>query len=129
LPGWSIFRLAKWSTFRLTNRLKQILAIREDRKASCSSSISYLGRSYQLVDTKGAVVPLRPRATVTVLTQLDGSLGALYGGNYYALQEFTSVLGAKAGEIKKVPAHKAYKPAPDYPWRRMPINLTKKGWL
>lgn len=78
------------------------------------------------MDAKGAVVPLRPRATVTVLTQLDGSLGALYGGNYYTLQEFTPVPVAKAGELKKAPAHKAYKPAPDHPWRRMPINLTKK---
>ncbi|MDN5362386.1 MAG: hypothetical protein PWP70_1433 [Moorella sp. (in: firmicutes)] len=110
-------------------RLKQILATREDRKASRGSSISYLSRTCQLVDTKGAVVPLRPQATVAVLTHLDGSLGALYGGNYYALQEFTPVPVAKAGELKKAPASKAHKPAPDHPWRRMPINQIKKGCL
>lgn len=107
-------------------RLKQILATYAERKASSGSSFSYLGRSYQLVDTKGAVVPLRPRATVAVLTQLDGSLGALYGGNYYALQEFTPVPVEKAGKFEKAPAQKTHKPAPDHPWRRMPISQSKK---
>ncbi|MGI9863091.1 ISNCY family transposase [Moorella naiadis] len=107
-------------------RLKQILATREERKASRGSSISYAGHTYQLVDVRGAVVPLRPRATVEVLTQLDGSFSALYGGNYYALQEFTSAPAVKAGEPKKAPASKAHKPAPVHPWHRMPINLAKK---
>ncbi|BCV21730.1 transposase [Moorella sp. Hama-1] len=108
-------------------RLKQILSTREDRKASRGSSISYLGRTYQLVDTRDAVVPLRPRATVEVLTHLDGSLSALYGGNYYALQEFTPAPAVKAEEPKKAPASKAHTPAPDHPWRRIPINQTKKA--
>lgn len=108
-------------------RLKLILSTREDRKASRGSSISYSGHIYQLVDARGAVVPLPPRATVEVLTHLDGSLGALYGGNYYALLEFTPAPPVNAEIPKKAPASKALKPAPDHPWRRMPINPAKKA--
>lgn len=108
-------------------RLKQILSWRQERKASRSSSISYLGHTYQLLDTRGSVVPLRPGATVEVLTHLDGSLSALYGGNCYSLQEFTQPLKVMAEGPKKAPASKAHKPAPDHPWRRMPINRTKKA--
>ncbi len=108
-------------------RLKQILSLRQERKASRGSSISYLGHTYQLLDTGNTVVPLRPRATVEVLTHLDGSFSALYGGNCYALQEFTQPPKVIAEGPKKAPASKAHKPAPDHPWRRMPINQTKKA--
>ncbi|HHY92975.1 MAG TPA: ISNCY family transposase, partial [Firmicutes bacterium] len=61
-------------------RLEQILSLRQQRKASRGSSISYLGYTYQLIDNRGSVVPLRPGAIVEVLTLLNGSLSALYGG-------------------------------------------------
>ncbi|WP_170291060.1 hypothetical protein [Neomoorella glycerini] len=80
-----------------------------------------------MVDMKGSVVVLRPGANVEVLTHLDGSLSALYGGNRYLLRELTQPPKVMAEEPKKAPASRAYKPAPDHPWRRMPINPAKKA--
>ncbi|WP_406677547.1 ISNCY family transposase [Moorella sp. ACPs] len=108
-------------------RLEQILSWRQERKASRGSSISYLGHTYQLVDTRGSVVPLRPGASVEVLTHLDGSLSAIYGGNRYLLRQLTQSPKVMAKEPKKALASRAHKPAPDHPWRRMPINPAKKA--
>jgi len=107
-------------------RLEQILSLRQERKASRGSSISYLGHIYRLIDTRGSVVPLRPGAKVELLTHLDGSLSALYGGNRYLLQELTRPPKVMAEELEKAPASRPHKPAPDHPWRRMPINPAKK---
>lgn len=106
-------------------KLEQILSLRQQRKASRGSSISYLGHTYQLVDNRASVVPLRPGATVEVLTHLDGSLSALYGGNRYLLRHLTQSPKVLAKEPKKASACKAHKPAPDHPWRRIPINPFK----
>ncbi|OIQ52778.1 hypothetical protein [Neomoorella thermoacetica] len=110
-------------------RLEQILSWRQECKASRGSSISYLGHTYQLVDTRGSVVPLRQEATAVVLTHLDGSLSALYGGTRYLLRQLTQLPKMMAKEPKKAPASKAHKPAPDHPWRRISINPTKKRYL
>lgn len=109
-----------------SDMLEQILSWRQERKASRGSSISYLGHTYQLVDSNGRVVPLRPGAAVEVLTHLDGSLSALYGGNRYLLRQLTQLPKMTAEEPKKNPVSRAHKPAPDHPWRRTPINPSKK---
>lgn len=110
-------------------RLEQILSLRQERKASRGSSISYLGHIYQLIDTRGPVVPLRPGAKVELLTHLDGSLSALYGGNRYLLQELTPPPKVMAEKPKKAPVSRPHKPAPDHPWRRIPSTWLKKQYL
>lgn len=109
-------------------RLEQILSLRLERKASRGSSISYLGHIYQLVNSRGSVVPLRPGAVVDVLTHLDGSLSAFYGGNRYFLQELTQPTKLLSEEPEKAPASRIHKLAPDHPWRRMPINPDKNAF-
>jgi len=54
--------------------LNNIICIKMQRKASNGSTISYEGSTYQLVDHRGSVVPLKPRSTVYVTRHLDGSL-------------------------------------------------------
>jgi len=108
-------------------RFEQILSWRQQRKASRGSSISYLGHTYQLVDIRGTVVPLHPGAAVEVLTHLDGSLSALYGGKRYSLQELAKPPKAIADKPKNLPTSRVHKPAPNHPWRCMPINQVKKA--
>jgi len=104
--------------------LKSIICFREVRKASKGSSISFKGTTYQLVDSSSSVVLLRPRSTVYVLRYLDGSLGAMYDGNCYALKalpvsEKAMSKQSSAEESRTVkPSPKVHKPAAEHPWRR-----------
>jgi len=75
------------------------------------------------------VVPLKPKSPVCVTRHLDGSLGALYSGDYFKLKAISSDSNKKAIqeenlENKAKPRGK-YKPSMDHPWRRS-INSTTK---
>ena len=104
--------------------LQSIICFREQRKASRGSSISFKKTTYQLVDSNGAVVLLKPRSTVYVLRDLDGSLSAMYNGKCFALKEIAvpeKVMlkqpSAEESSVVKQP-HKQQKPSSEHPWRK-----------
>jgi transposase len=107
--------------------LHKIICIKSYRKASNGSTISYEGNTYQLLDCRGRVVPLKPKSTVCVTRHLDGSLGALYSGDYFKLKAISNDTDKKAiqGEDieNKAKPRGKYKPPTDHPWRRS-INNT-----
>lgn len=104
------------------HQLNQIIALKEQRKASNGSTISLNNVLYQLVDTEGITVPLVPRAKVIVLKHLDGSTSALYQGRSYKLKEFvrpepvsdsvvsTGNKSTQSADKRKVPV--------EHPWRK-----------
>ena len=67
--------------------LGRISCKRAECKASNDSTISYLGKTYQLMGKNG-VIPLKPGSKIIVLTLLDGSILAKYNDEYYELKEF-----------------------------------------
>lgn len=119
--------------------LDQIIAFREERKASNGSTISLNNVLYQLVNTNGSTVALTPRAKVTVLKHLDGSTSALYQGYSYKLKEFVHPATTSHAKIKEVNnARSERKPSAEHPWRKTavpkhqePIEsyLERKGYL
>lgn len=107
--------------------LEHTICLKDERKASNGSVISFSNHSYQLTDDRGNVVPLRAKSEVTVLTHLDGSISALYDGKRYGLQLFT---GKKAKATKDTqqapkPPAKPHRPAPDHPWKQ-PLSRPRR---
>ena len=101
------------------DRLDQVVCFRYNRKASGGSTISYLGRPYQLLTPGGAVASLRPRSEVAVLCHLDGAMSARYEGSYYRLSEFVTPRPEPRSPVPHTRAPRtAPKPAPDHPWKR-----------
>ena len=98
-------------------QLQIILSLNKTRQASHGSTISYDHHLYHLVDSKGSVLPLPPKAEVQVLTHLDGSLNALYNHQLYALKEFTPSPAQPQEPLPKT-AKTPAKPAPNHPWRQ-----------
>jgi transposase len=107
--------------------LTKILCRHEKRKASNGSTISYQGMTYHLVDTSKAVVPLVPKAQITLLLHRDGPIQASYRDKVYELRS----LEVKRPEKQtthgfQATPRKAHKPAADHPWRRTQINPNKR---
>lgn len=102
----------------IPKNLDEIICIKEKRKASNGSTISYGGQTYRLLGKDGAVALLRPRSTVLVLKHLDGSLSALYEGNRFSLQAFTKPIPIEPSNACENPKPRP-KPAPNHPWRKM----------
>jgi len=102
------------------SKLYQIFSFREDRKASSGSSISFNRRTYQLVKD-GVVQFLSPKAKVTVLTHMDGTLGALYKDQYYELKEFKQARKQFIEPVPKKP-RKTYTPPLDHFWKQPSFN-------
>lgn len=107
--------------------LDRIICWKERRKASNGSTISYGGRTYQIVNQKAAVIALKPRSQVEILFHLDGRVDALHEGKLYGLKELAGPLPARQRPTKKSPANQTtYKPAENHPWRRpMPAPVKK----
>lgn len=108
--------------------LERTICLKEERKASNGSVISFSNHSYQLTDDRGTVVPLRPKSNVTVLTHLDGSMSALYEGKPYRLQLFTGKRARATSDTHEEaskPPVKPHKPAPGHPWRQ-PLNYPRR---
>ncbi|MCD6182705.1 MAG: integrase, partial [Thermovirga sp.] len=104
------------------NSLNNIICIKMTRKASKGSTISFEGNIYQLVDHRGSVMPLKPRSTVYVTRHLDGSLGAMYGDDYFRLKFLTDTninkVPQEKSSNKETKPRKGHKPPMDHPWRR-----------
>lgn len=107
--------------------LERIICVKETRKASAGSTISFGGKTYQLLTPTGTVLPLVPRDTVEVLSHLDGSLSALYKGNHYRLRELLTTTTPKPKERpeSQPTPRKPYSPPPTHPWRR-PFKTRKR---
>lgn len=101
--------------------LNRIIAYRDERRATKGSTISYLGRTYQLIDARGQAVALTPRSKVVVLTHLDGSISAVNQNKYYGLRVFNPPKAKPETTVSKTPPKPAI-PAPDHPWRHMSIK-------
>lgn len=98
-----------------------ILCVKESRTASNGSTISYRGQIYRLVDHKGRVLSLPPRAKVEVLLHLDNSIDALYMGQRYRLDAFSA---PKPEPRPSEPAQRkpvGHKPSPDNPWNNFKL--------
>lgn len=99
--------------------IRVILSRREQRIASAGSTISYGGQLFQLLDRHGQIMFLKPKATVQVLTHLDGATSAAYGDSVHALRAVP-----KATKLNEQPAEKPAKAAKprsqsaDHPWKR-----------
>ncbi len=93
-----------------------ILCVKEPRIASNGSTISYRGQTYRLVDHKGRVLSLPPRAKVEVLLHLDNSIDALYMGQRYQLEAFSAPKpeSRPSEPVQRKPV--GHKPSPDNPW-------------
>jgi len=108
--------------------LDRIVCLKETRKASNGSTIPFGGKTYQLLGPSGAVLPLKPRSAVEVLTLLDGTLAALYEEKYCRLKEFQPSAN-KASKLRTNAPHivkKTYSPPATHPWRR-PIKTCKRS--
>ncbi len=111
-----------WRPKPSADLLAQVLALHHPRKATAGSTISFRGRTYQLLDSHGRVLPLPRGALVTVLERLDGSLQALYGDRRYRLQVLAVPQALPKVDKPSTPspssARQPSKPAPNHPWRR-----------
>ena len=97
----------------------EYLSYREKRSASGGSTISYCGVTYQLVDQRGRVLPLRPRASIELLTKLDSTTKAIYQGQTYDLRILSKPekqIGSLQTNGKQISAPS--KPEPGHPWRQ-----------
>lgn len=105
--------------------LDTILALQTPRQASNGSTISYQGVVYRLLDPHGRVLPLTPKTSVTVITHLDGTTGALYQGQRCRLQPVpqqrkatdSAALDTTTNAVTAQTPRQPRPPAPDHPWR------------
>ena len=98
--------------------LSRVVCLKEERRASNGSTISFSGNTYRLVDQRGDVALLYPRNKVIVLTRLDGSIGALYKDKPYSLEACCrqpSVSEKQAPTLQD--QTKIAQPSKDNPWR------------
>ena len=106
-------------------KLKLVLGSRDERKASAGSEISWRGRKYQLADSRGTIILLGKKESVTVICAMDDSLYALRthdaNGPVYELVPF--VRTGKEEKAKKQALNKGEEdktpqsPSQDHPWR------------
>jgi transposase len=102
--------------------LRFILCGREERKTTGDSSISWKGKTYTAEEKRGGAQKLfRRGTTVSVLTQMDGSLAIQYGEEIFPMKEIPERREAKgvkrAGGAEGIKSQDAYKPALNHPWR------------
>ncbi len=102
--------------------LSRIVCLKEERRASNGSTISFEGNTYRLIDQRGNAALLHPRSKVVVLIQLDGSIGALYKDKPYSLE--SCCRQPSVSEKQNLPPReqvKSAKPAKDNPWRKFAV--------
>ncbi len=105
--------------------LSRVVCLKEERRASNGSTISFSGSTYRLFDQWGKGVLLYPRSKVIVLTRLDGSISALYQDKPYSLEAFCQQ--PKVSEKQTPAAQKQVKsaqPAKNNPWRNFKFGKT-----
>lgn len=99
-----------------------ILAFKSTRLTSKGSTISYFGRTYQLVDDKGSKLALPARYPITVLECMDGKLRAQYQSTIYDLRiQLTPMKTTEKPAAKSSTERKPNIPGPDHPWRHFKL--------
>ncbi len=107
-----------FSTAPSNTDLDRILTTRLAREATNGSTISYLGRTYQMIGPHG-VAGLKPKAEITVLKHLNGSLSALYRGKPYRLKHFTAPARQELPAQPMQPRKPSGHPQPaSHPWKQ-----------
>ena len=95
-----------------------LFARREMRKTDCGGSISYKGRTYAPSSPESGSMA---RTSLEVRETLSGKICAVYKGQRIELKEVEKAERAapnnETKENKGKPL-KAYRPAPDHPWKR-----------
>lgn len=89
------------------------LCIKRPRTVDNGGVFSLDGQYYQLVDEKGKIVPVTPRAKITVLTSPKIGIRVQYSNNIYAVQKLDEP-PKQAQKIKQVGSSsklKSHKPA------------------
>jgi hypothetical protein len=109
--------------------LKYILCIRENRKSTGDSSVSWHGKKLIAVNSNGTQRLFKKGASLEVLKLMDGSIAIQEGNGIYAAKEaeIASKQAKTAEKAKSVPTPMI--PSADHPWRRFRINTehVKKG--
>lgn len=100
--------------------LSLVLCLKNPRKASNGSTISFRAKTYQLLTSSGQALPLHPKSTVMVLTHLDGSMSALYNDRHYTVAQCQNTPPNKTLQAKesKDIAPKHHTPPATHPWKR-----------
>lgn len=101
--------------------LDHILCIKETRQVDHGSTFSYAGVYYKVI-RNGKMIPMLPKAKVTVLKSTQFGLKVQYNGSIYDV-EVLELLPSK-DSVPKQPRQprKPVTPAQDHPWR---IQTTK----
>lgn len=112
--------------------LDNIICIKDIRRSSKGSTISYKGKTYTLVDKDDKTKFLTYNSKVHICTDIiDKSMWALYNDNRYTLKEFPKYEKTYDTIPKEITVSKyrGHIPAPDHPWRKPFItkNLNKKS--
>jgi transposase len=97
---------------------QNVVAVRHQRTASHGSTISFIGKQWQLKDSHGQIVALSPGAKVDIRIRLDGSVRAFYRSEGHALVHFNAVQAVRPAEQPATKKTTATKPAADHPWRK-----------
>ncbi|MBI4334203.1 MAG: ISNCY family transposase [Chloroflexi bacterium] len=101
--------------------LNRTLALHTHRSASPGSTISCDHSTYQLINPQGDVQPLKPKARVTVLTHLDGSISALYQDKHHTLRLMPAQPKPESHTNHTKPTGSrrvhTWKPSENHPWK------------
>ena len=96
--------------------LNYILCIKDTRQVDNGSAFSYQGVYYRVI-RNGKVMPVIPKAKVTVLKSPQFGLKVEYSGSVYDVEVLDAMpLKEVISRPPKQP-RKAFKPPEDHPWR------------
>jgi hypothetical protein len=102
--------------------LKYVLCVREGRKSTGDSSVSWHGKKLVAVKSDGTQQPFRKGAALEVLELMDGSIAIKEGNGIYAAKEVEIAPKQAEAEEKGKSTHAPTIPSADHPWRRFRIN-------
>jgi hypothetical protein len=104
--------------------MRFILCVRENRKTTGDSSITWGGRKYVIEEQDGKQKIFRRGTSISVLTLMDGNIAAQYEGEIFLMNE---VIKNSKPDVTKITKDekspkKPCKPAADHPWRSFKIH-------